>query len=202
MNKILILSALSLLLAGCVNPQPPRYRQAEMLSDQGIMFPYKAQMTGVITLSTKSRCNEAEIEFYARTKESVHKVINIVMNEKCKTNDGSVYDDCTCEYSGIGIRYVPVDRSMPNISANTEERLEEAPQSMADTKRTKIMLNSYPQGAVITINGKEMSTRTPAGMGFKPGKYNVMFALDGFKSDTTFVVEENQPDLEIYMNLQ
>jgi hypothetical protein len=141
MNKILILSALSLLLAGCVNPQPPRYRQAEMLSDQGIMFPYKAQMTGVITLSTKSRCNEAEIEFYARTKESAHKVINIVTKETCQSEGGTSIENCTCEYSGIGIRYVPVDGSMPDISANTENRLEEAPQSMSDTKRTKITLN-------------------------------------------------------------
>ena len=201
MNKILILSALSLLLVGCVNPQS-RYRQSEMLGDQEITFPYKAQMTGMITLTAKSHCDEAEFMFYARTKESAHKVINIVTKETCQSEGGTSIENCTCEYSGIGIRYVPVDGSMPDISANTEERLEEAPQSMSDTKRTKIMLNSYPQGAVITINGKEMSTRTPAGMGFKPGKYNVMFALDGFKSDTTFVVEENQPDLEIYMNLQ
>ena len=57
MNKILILSALSLLLVGCVNPQS-RYRQSEMLGDQEITFPYKAQMTGMITLTAKSHCDE------------------------------------------------------------------------------------------------------------------------------------------------
>jgi hypothetical protein len=47
-----------------------------------------------------------------------------------------------------------------------------------------------------------MNSRTPTEMNFKPGKYSVLFSLDGDQRDTTFVVEENQPDQEIYMALQ
>ena len=201
MNKILILSALALLFVGCVNPQN-HYRQAEMIGDQGIVYPYKAQMTGMIVLTTKKRCNEAEFMFYARTKASAHKVINILMNETCQTEGGTSIDNCSCEYSGIGIKYVPIDENGFVIDAKVEETAEEAPQGDAKLKRAKIQLSSYPQGAAITINGKTMNSRTPTEMSFKPGKYNVLFSLDGYQRDTTFVVEENQPDQEIYMALQ
>ena len=201
MNKILILSALALLFVGCVTPQN-HYRQAEMLGDQGIVYPYKAQMTGIIALTTKKRCNEAEYMFYARTKASAHKVINIVMNETCQTEGGTSIEDCSCEYSGIGIRYVPIDGDDFIVDAKVEDTTEEVPQRETKLKKVKIQLSSYPQGATISINGKVMNSRTPTEMNFRPGKYSILFSLDGYQRDTTFVVEENQPDQEIYMALQ
>jgi eukaryotic-like serine/threonine-protein kinase len=60
----------------------------------------------------------------------------------------------------------------------------------------ELILNSYPPGARILVDGKDNGSTTPARIVVKPGTYKVRFELDGFQpADKTLTVGARKPGI-------
>ncbi len=189
--KVALSSIVVMMLVGCASNDT--VSKAEMVSVSGVVFPYEAEITGTITYSSKNACNESEFLLYAREKEKVHRVYDIIMADECTGGF------CSCKYSGIGIKY----RYNGNLEVEKSvERESEKNMPLTEKKMgTKVKLNSNPEGAVVYVNGHQMKNPTPTILFFNKGKNNIRMLLDGVQKDTTIYIDGSESYMEIDMSL-
>ena len=98
-----------LLFVGCASEKSVSTSEAKMVATPSeVPFPYKAELTEIITLTTNTDCNETDFLLYAREKKQVHRMIDIIMKRICSSENDPIYQEeesCSCIYSGIGMKY-------------------------------------------------------------------------------------------------
>ena len=135
-----------LLLAGCaMKPaQDTRYRKADFMKERFAVFgAYKTELVGSITWKDDNECNEAAFVFYVRQKKMADRLVDIVTEEICSApSPGSLDEDCSCDYSGIGLNYKQLEveeaslwgnvASLEGVESNKEK---ENPPKTANSER-------------------------------------------------------------------
>ena len=216
MKQIMIFSILTaLLFVGC-SSKSVNTNEAKMVTmPSDVPFPYEIELTDIITYSTDEACNEADFLLYAREKKKVHRLIDVLMKSSCSSryaSNGQKQESCSCLYSGIGVkyRYSKNDKITNNreIENNNTTKLEPEITTTEDTtsflseEKTKVRLNTDPQGATVYINGKQMKNSTPTVVLFGHGEKNIRFLLNDVQKDTTITIDGLQKNLEINISLQ
>ena len=189
--KVALSFIVVMMLVGCTTNDA--VRKAEMVSVPGVVFPYEAEITGTITYSSKNTCNESEFLLYAREKEKVHRVYDIIMANEFAGGF------CSCKYSGIGIKY----RYNGNLEVekNVERENEKNVTSTEKKSGTKVKLNSDPEGAEVYVNGYQMKNSTPTVILFNKGSYNIRMLLDDMRKDTTIYIDGSESYIKIDLTL-
>ena len=110
MKKIAILLGAMLMFSGCAMDSKSKMSEANMMQENLLVYgAYKAEIAGQITMEEKDRCNKASFLLFARKNHQMDKVVDIIMKETCYTEAGTTDQRCSCEYSGIGMKYKELD---------------------------------------------------------------------------------------------
>ena len=191
-----------MMLVGCAAQENVTTSSADMLALPAVVFPYEAEITGMLSYTTNKACSESDFLLYAREKENVHRVIDVVMKSTCNPSQrdasGRVVDDCSCTYSGIGIKYKFNEKL--KVEKNEDAEIEKSASSTEEKIRTRVKLNSDPQGAEVYVNGRQMKNPTPSILLFNKGKNNIRMTLGGVQRDTTVYIDGSESFMEIDMS--
>lgn len=114
MKKISILLLATFCLVGCVmdSGAKSRLKTSDYMKDDLTVYgAYTAQLAGTIVWSENDACNKNAFMLYARTQKNIDKLVDIIMKETCspQSGPGTLKKKCSCEYSGIGMKYRQID---------------------------------------------------------------------------------------------
>ena len=113
MKKIAILLAYTLMLFGCAmnGNSKSNLKEANVMNDNLTVFgAYKAEIVEIVTWVDNDVCNKTAFMLYAREEKKIDKLVDIIMKETCAdVNPGTLEKNCSCKYSGIGMKYRQLD---------------------------------------------------------------------------------------------
>jgi hypothetical protein len=142
MKKYAILLASTLMLFGCAinGNSKSTLKEANVMNDNLTVFgAYKAEIVGTVTWTDNDVCNKTAFMLYAREEKNIDKLVDIIMKETCGEADpGTLVRNCSCKYSGIGMKYRQMDVQ--------EAALWGATSSSASSSATEETVQAEPSG--------------------------------------------------------
>ena len=113
MKKIAILLAYTLMLFFFFmnGNSKSNLKEANVMNDNLTVFgAYKAEIVEIVTWVDNDVCNKTAFMLYAREEKKIDKLVDIIMKETCAdVNPGTLEKNCSCKYSGIGMKYRQLD---------------------------------------------------------------------------------------------